>query len=305
MRDATKALAKGEVEQVGREILDQGIIGIIPRGNSKLLERLELKSDLVGKALGKTKDTLDDLAKKEGLTELGVKPLEVARKTFERLRVDERLPNAAKKNKRFAMLTKEFFVKNPDVMNIKSSEELKRLVDETINWKRLKDADIPIVEQFYRALRTALKEESENAALNIAGIANKELSAAFKNQKRSYGLLEKAKEISTSQEARELANRLISPSDYITGVGGLVAGAASGHDLESKIKNASLGALLGLANKGARTYGPQVQANTKNALSSILERFGKAGDGAVGRTLLFQSQKDSKDDAMKRRLRGN
>ena len=103
-------------------------------------------------------------------------------------------------------------------------------------------------------------------------------------------------DISQTAVNREMANRFMSPTDYASGVGGMftgaAAGAASGHDMESRVRNGLLGAvggaLLGPANNLMRRYGNSITsgaaAGTANAIRAIPGQGAiKAGSGLLGK----------------------
>lgn len=271
-RDARKALGTGKVIQMGNELVDEGVIGLIPRDYETIASRVSDKTSKAGAALGESIDVLDSLIKDKGLYKNGVRPEQVVTSALEKVRVPQQVPGAQKTNKLFASLGKEFTNANKAPMGLKEAEELKRVIGDQVNWNRLPGADIPPKEQFFRSLYTSLKDAGEETATKAAGLADDATSSAFKGAKKKFGLLKTAEGIVTDKTARDLANRLISPSDYLTGGLGAIAGAGSGNDLESRIKNAAIGGSLGLVNRYARTRGPQIAAKGSDILSKLAAR---------------------------------
>lgn len=282
-RDASKSLAKGEVEKIGTQLLKDKIIGWVPKSYKKIGDAVEARAKVVGEALGKTKDEIEALAQREGLippgTKLpGVNPLKVAMKAYESVRVNPKLPGADKTNARFAAWTREFFAKNQDLSSFKDAEALKTALNDTIKWDRLPGTDIPIAEEFARALSKALRSESEEVAEELAGFGGKALVGKFKGQKQAYGALKTAEEIVAKKEARTLANQLATPA--YSGLGATV-GLLSSDDPETRIENAFIGAGVGAGSKFLRTGGVQLAAKGMNSLSNLLKLAPKAAAPAA------------------------
>src|SRR5690606_31959814 len=83
-------------------------------------------------------------------------------------------------------------------------------------------------------------------------------------------------DIANKREAKEFANRFLSPSDYLTSGLGVAGGIASGDSAEEKFQNALIGASLGFANKGARKYGNQLAAKGLDSLAKGISALPKA-----------------------------
>ena len=65
----------------------------------------------------------------------------------------------------------------------------------------------------------------------------------------------------------------------MTGATGAMAGAASGDSIEDKVKNAAIGASLGVIHKGARTYGTPI---VSRAIDTAGKALSKTPLSAVG-----------------------
>lgn len=97
---------------------------------------------------------------------------------------------------------------------------------------------------------------------------------AFKGAKNDYGWLSEAARSSENAGQRELANRFISPSDYLTGIGGGVGMAAAAANPAALL--AAVPAALG--HKLVRTYGNQVAARSLDKVGGWLKGgLGRAG----------------------------
>lgn len=77
--------------------------------------------------------------------------------------------------------------------------------------------------------RNLLEEEIEKAADKASQLVGDEtLAGAYQSAKREFRDLRQAKEMAERWQMRDLGNRAVSPTDYITGVGSGIAAAAHG-----------------------------------------------------------------------------
>lgn len=161
--------------------------------------------------------------------------------------------------------------------------------DGLINWNRLPSADIPIEEQFHRALATELRSGEEQGADAIEKSYYGDKSNQFQTLKDKFGNLATAKQITGNKADAQRANQILGLKDSIYGgtlgtLGGLV-----GHqsDRPGRYDNAILGAGLGavgaLGNKVARDYGSQISATALNNLSKL------AAKSPVLKTILLKN----------------
>jgi hypothetical protein len=277
-------LAKGQVEHIGNTLIDKGIISGNPKGYDRIVQEVSEKASEWGDELGKAIDKLDELAVNRGIETHGVDMSKVGSEVLEAVAQDPKLPGSRQFNEQAKAYIQEFLVNNEPRQGIKAAEALKTQVGKRVNWEK-NPADFSPQEMLDSALYRALKNQAEETALSLAGIAEKELSASFKNAKSIYGALAEAKKIVSDKAARELANRFISPSDYMTGGIGAAAGWSSGDDIVDSMKRAAIGGMLGLVNKGARQYGPQFTAKGAKGLAGLLKLGSKVTPAGTGKTL--------------------
>jgi hypothetical protein len=265
-REAQNNYARGKINEVGREILDQGIVGGRPRSYESIAKRAGEAKTVAGQNLGNVVDDLAVAGQQSGISPIARKS--VSDQLRQELLGNPELPGVAKRNESYEALINAF--ENGGDMDLTKIRELKQAIKDgnLINWKRLPDADIPQDERFYRSLNGQLiQAENELAAAIAAGTGK---SKQFEGAKRAYGAADEALNISSKREGREFANRFLSPTDYFTGGAGAVAGFSSGDSIEERIKRAAIGAGLALANKGARQYGNQITAMGANNMAKAL-----------------------------------
>ncbi len=272
-------MARGEVEHIGRTMIDQGIINGRPKGYEKIVKEVTEHVSKWGDELGHAIDKLDELAVKRGIDTHGVDLSKVGSEVLDAVAIDPKVPGGRQFNERAKEFVQEFLMNNEPRQGIKATESLKTKVGKLVNWDK-NPADYTDIEKLHAALYRALKNGSEETALNLAGIAEKELSGAFKNSKAIYGALSEAKRIVSDRAARDLANRFISPSDYLTGGIGAAAGWSSGENIVDSLQRAAIGGALGLVNKGARQFGPQIAAKGASSLSKFLRLGEKVAERA-------------------------
>jgi len=254
LKDYRKAHGNDRIQAIGRYMLDNGLVkpGMSVDDIAEAAGNLEGKH---GKELGNILNQLDDaeIAMKAGGQSVGSSRDEIAKKLESDLIRPQNLPGVNDENKVLQELIDEFRSgSSGEKLGILDSQDMKEAIGKQINWKRLLDADIPVKEQFYRRLYTALKEAQESQA---GQVAEKTGQANYVATKSAYQNDKDLKKISEDQALRQKANRFFSPSDWGSAATGAMVGAASGDDIESKLKNAAVGATLGGVNKLRRKYG--------------------------------------------------
>lgn len=279
-REAKRNYAKGKINEVGRELLDESVITFRPSSYETIAKRAAVKKDEAGKRVGSVIDELaeveNNVAGRTGestavipkgakLNNAGVSRKAIADDLEKELLSGKSL--FEKDDRKFRGLIKSFLKEHDELIPLKNAQALKVELNKKINWKRAPDADIPLEEQFYRALYKKLNKGVDDAADALANIKGGDAPVRLAKAKKSYGAMSEAEGIANNREARERANRFLSPSDYFTGGLGAMAGVASGDSIEDKIINGLTGASLAGANKFSRQYGNQIKAKSADALS--------------------------------------
>ncbi len=285
-REARKAMAKDQVNAIGRDLLDENVIGKIPANYGTLEQRASSKAGDVGKEL---EDFLGALDKDAARLGVGVNKKEVAMRAAENLiNPEETIPGVTGKNERVWAALKEFVpdeTSSDNVLGLMKAENLKRGIGKEINWDRLPGTEIPHSEEINRVLYNQTKKAAEDAAQRTEEKVFGEGTNVFKSLKDKYENLKTASEIAAKRDANTLANRMISPSDYMTSIGGGLLGAAAGESPEDKIKYGLIGAGVGGVNKLGRLYGNQASAVLKDAVAKGFDKIDK--------NKLFEAIKDN------------
>lgn len=280
-RDSMKAMGGDRVKDIGRSVLDSGAFGWVPKSYESLAQNLKsLKGD-AGQKLG---DTVEQMAQKESGSPISLSRSDIADNLEKNLISPETdAAGVASRNAKMQENISQFKrggldpeVAGPidDQIPLLQAEMKKRNVANEINFDRLPGADIPDNEVFNRQLLTQLRGGVEQGGEQLAQKTGFPVDD-FKNLKNQYGNLAEAQSISEKRNAKEFANRMISPSDYGTGMAGAAIGYSQGGSPEEKFKHAAMGATLGLANKGARLYGNQLMSRGMNTAGQVLNAAGQ------------------------------
>lgn len=279
-RDVLIASEKGKVKDIGRAALEEGIVGT-PTSYKGMAERAEKAAGAKGKALEKK---VEELAALETAPKTEVPITPISRKEIaDNLRkelispVDTDIAGVAKANENFESMISNFEKGGNEYLPLLEAELKKRKAYEQVNFRRLPGTDVPIEEQFNRALGNKLKTSVEAQA----GLLDP--SGEFEALKQSYGNLTEAERIARIRGEKEMANRMISPSDYGVGIGGALGGLMTGHT-----SYAAAGAALGLANNLARKYGNQIMAVGADKISKALMKSAEMAEIAVKDPNLFK-----------------
>lgn len=295
-RDTIKAFDKNQVHQTGQVLIDEGVVGGVPTNLEKIGERANQALDRKGKAIDGYLNDLSKAEKKvtqpnpglvpEGttppITQAGVNRKQIADSLRQDLIVsDESIPGAAAKNQKIHALINEFESGNDSLIPALKAEQMKRSVGKEINWDRLPGADIPLEEQVQRGLYGKLKTGVEDAGRALEEHTGRPVGQ-FKKMKDDYGALERGAKMAGKREAKEFANRFLSPSDYLTGGVGAAAGFASGDGIEDRLKRGAMGFGVGLLNKGARTYGNQINVLAAKNAAALIKKFPDLANNPAG-----------------------
>lgn len=300
-RDAMKAMAKDEINSTGRVLLDEGVVGGAPTSFSGLADRAETALQSKGQQIGDYLEELSEAERKltgnmEGVVPLGHKPQMSA--GVDRARIAQSLredllnpntdiPGIAAKNAKVERLISEFENGGDGLLPVLQAEAKKVSVGKEIKWDRLPGSDIPLEEEVQRALYNKLKNGVEDAGQFLENEVGSS-PGKFMELKDDYGALKKARDIVKRREAKEFANRFLSPSDYLTGGLGATAGFASGDSVEDKIKNAAIGGAIGVGHKFIRQYGNQVMAPVLDRLATQLAKVPRFAELAQKNPTAFQ-----------------
>lgn len=287
LRAVRQNMSKDRLNSIGRTLIDEGIISprtsvddiaaAIAKSKSGAVEDLEQVIKDLGQAQQKLNGAgepgLVPYGTKVGGTRSGIDRKAIAQSLRDDL-INPRteIPGVAAKNKQVEALIRQFEQGGDDLMGLTDAEMLKRATGKEIKWDRLPGADIPIEEQVQRALYGKVRQGVEDGAAAIEGMVGGPGAGRFQAAKQRVGNLEEAGKISEKARAKVLANRFISPSDYMMGAGGAAAGFASGDNMEDKLVGAAVGAGAGALNKFGRTYGNQIAAKSLDAVAKALAK---------------------------------
>lgn len=291
-RAVKQDLNSGQIQNIGRQALDEGILKGMP-STETMLERVgKLKSEKGGE--------LDEILKY--LSQKGEEVIQnkgsqfpapdgfipnksgVSRKSIadslrnDLLNSNVDISGVTKRNNFFNKAINNYENGGDDLLSILANEEKKRATSKLINFDRLPGADIPIEEEFNRALLSKLKKGTEDAADYISGNLGEDIKGSFKNVKNQYGSAKSAERILKDRIAAEESNKFLNLKDSILSAGGGVAGFSQGDDLESRIKNGIMGATMGYGSKALARGMRTAPAKTFDGIAKTLEsipRFAK------------------------------
>lgn len=316
-RQAMQSMSKGEINSVGQTLLDTGAIGGMPKSYENLAKKISDLKNESGQRLGQTVEQMSQAENGMGSgAQIGLSRNQIGN-DLEKTLISPNLDVAGipEKNAKLSEyianwkrggLPADAAGPINDQLPLLQAEMKKRGTGDSINWNRLPDADIPVNEEFNRALYGKLRSGVEDGGEQLAQKTGFDVDA-FKDQKNEFGNLATAENIANQRARKEFANRMISPSDY--GVG-IVAGGAGllmpGASPEDRMKHGAMGLLAGLANHGARKYGNQLMSMGANNASQLANGLGTAASALSSRPIgsaglsnawntLYNNQNQSKD----------
>lgn len=299
-RDVLLTQQRGDMQGLGRSLLDEGIISNIPSSREGMLERISAAKEKAGASKGAIIDelsTLEEQFKNKFGQEPGIVPSGVIGPSqdvsggIDLGAIRESLrgqaypnPNISDAPQRIAKI--EELIQNvgqgKKSIPLKEADVYKTAVGKEINYSRLNPmANAPDREAFDRSLYSALNKGVDDAAEVLAKTYKPELSGELEKSKKLYSKMAAAEGILSKKVSGDIANRIISPSSYGSGgavlAGSLAKGGAAG-------PAAAAGAAAAGVNQFLLQYGNQLSAKQLDNLSRLLKAKGvfssAAGAGA-------------------------
>ena len=270
----------GGVGAFGQQLLEDGVVSA-GASLDDIAERAATKRSEYGKGigdiLGKLDDFADEAAKVPGAatTEL---PFGMDLDTFaNRVRTEliEPMKRTSTGAQDAALIEEELgrmltHYGDKRFIPFKAANAEKSALDDVIYRGNKALSDDPRLKA-RQELRGILNSQIENDAEELVQKHMPNFKGEFKNLKKNYGTMTEASRISEDKLSRNNANRILSPSDYGTGIGGAVAGAAT-----MGPAGMALGLVTGAINRIGRDRGPQMTAVGLNKLGKALQSNGAA-----------------------------
>lgn len=265
-RDARINHDYGRVGDIGRSLLDNKVIGWIPRGFGTLAKRAKAVGTEAGQDIEKYIDEVEAAVQRGEIS--GIDRAKIL-KELETMLVDDDIAKgvagAAESNDKIRKLIENS--DGPD-LTVKQSWAKKQLADDRSGWKKPKDVDLTDEESFNRTLAKSHKAGIEDAAQRFEKKTGKKVGT-YDEKARKYSHLTTAERILRMREGHELARRMTAP---LIGSGLNVASVLTGDgkkDFDSLAEAALKGAVVGKGLQYANRFGPQVGAKGMDALSKI------------------------------------
>ncbi len=277
------AAQKGRINPIGRELLDEGLLSWLP-SRTKLAEKISERREEVGQTIGGILDKLDNIVSELKAKAPSDKQKAIYGNHFVNRLKKEVLPGL-KANPAIADDVAPYIENKLEAigekfkdkyMSFQEAEKLKRQFQDLIKYEKM--SPTPKMEGL-KNLASSMRGNVENYAEGFAKkYGDPDLLQKFKSAKQKYGNLAQAEDIVSDRVSRDIANRSVSPSDYLTGAGAAITAASQGADF---LGASAAAAGVALANQLARRYGNQASAVTLDAVGNMLktapEKLGKYG----------------------------
>jgi hypothetical protein len=268
-RDIMLARQKGNLQNIGRTVLDEGVIDNIPVSKEVLYERAGDAADLAG---SRKSDIIKDLGARSGPAGM-INLDDIKSRLKALLQINANHPEAAARAQRAEQFADG--IGGGSAANGKLSfvdaDNLRIDTGKFIGWQKINPNTInPESQIFNKGLYRVLTDVVDETGLSITGPGGLNLPALkteLDATKKAYGNLSDAKRILDNRVAREEAGRVISPSDYGVGLAAGIGSAAAGVTPGMAVAR---GFALGAINKTLRTYGGQFTAKQLDNMSRVL-----------------------------------
>lgn len=299
LKDFRTAADKGEVEKVGRYMLDNKII---QAGDT--FDDVAKKAALANQAAGQELNAIyapieQKLADPSFTNRLTANQLESVKNAgFNPVRDKVAILEKAKEALGAATDRKQALSKlssyiddlaeqhGDQVLSPWAANEVKGALDQSINYSRRSLAREPGLETAYHAARTAINDKVAKGVAEVGKLTgDQELAKKLIEANQKYGITKKIKDIAEDRISRENANAMFGLRDTLAGSFGGAAGGLIGEATGSGHKDAGMGAaggaLLGaIGSKMGRKYGSGVLATGADKLAipaQMIQPIGRAG----------------------------
>ncbi len=156
----------------------------------------------------------------------------------------------------------------PEDLKPSDIRDIRQKVDQVVNWSK-KTQELPANQKAFAGLANFIRDKIDTQANAASKVGFPDLADALKSENKRMSNLITIGESAADKVSRNDTNRLFSPTDYASGLGGAAIGAMIPGSPEDRMKHAAEGAGLGLINKGLRTYGPGLMSSATNIGSKI------------------------------------
>jgi hypothetical protein len=312
LKDFRQAASKGEVEKIGRFMLDNKIVQAgdsyedVARKAAEMNKSAGAKLDkiynnangVIKKVNEKVSARWQELTPKEFSLwkNIGFNPVRDKKKIMAQAKKALGDETGAKSAlARLETYLDDLITKYKDkILTPKQANDIKSAVDRSINYARNPLAREPDVETAFKIARKFLsKKITQHVDALAKELGDKGAAKALKQANQEYGYSKRIVQIAEDRLNRVGANNMFSLSDTMAGAGtaaaGGAAGAILGGDVESAVKGAALGLGGAAASKIARSYGAGVGARGLDIASKAASKSKTLIKGAVPTMRLLMS----------------
>lgn len=299
----------GRLQEGGQTLLNTGVVKLGSTVKS-VAEKASEFVDHYGKKMGRIQDALDSIF--EDVKSLNPSYTFQPQKAANRLKTElvDKYKGTAMEDA-LGPVTNEInrlLDYGSDSLSFSKARKIITSIDEFVNHTKEQSPQLDLLKRARGILNDELDSKVEKT-LGLSG--DKKQYQMWKHSKKMYGIMKTAKDMAEDRLLRSDANRLVSPSDYGTAIGGgvIAAGASDKNKMENALK---YGVLTGGVNRLGRTFGPAIGAKALQGASKMVPKgllneagrltrqFGMDGGTAkVGEMVTRKSEKDRKSSRSK------
>ena len=276
LKDFRKAFGNKRANDLGREIIDSGIISA---GDdvSDIAKKAYIAKKVAGEEIGDILARTDEAVMKLDVGKLSPKRLsELSDSTIDlakfssnfKKELKNKLTGKAGGTKIFKQVAKELdaIAENGSDVPLKRLAEVRNSVEDLIDYSK-SNLEMPAVQRELSNIRNRLQEMAKNRVMAIDKVTgNGDITKLISANKR-YGNMAEVFKMANDKAAREASNSAFGLRERISGgVGATVGGMVAG------VPGAVVGGTLGsITTKVARKYGTPVAATMADKAARILE----------------------------------
>jgi hypothetical protein len=278
LKDYRKADKEGRINEIGRFMLDNELVKPGMNVNDVAEGSAKIRNDL-GDAIGQAYDKAAAALQGADVPAANLSPAKLADEFMSEFGAAQKGAPGGGARLKSVQAVVDDLKSLPGDGGFTAVNKFRQALDDLVYAHDKTPGTLPETKQGLAALRSWLDQRVDGAISAVDRATKGRVSQDLPTLNRQYGLASEVSKISRDQALRQNANRFFSPTDYASAATGAVAGAATGDDLESKLRNAAVGASLGVANRAARRYGTPLVSQGLDKAGALL---GKTPIGALG-----------------------
>lgn len=293
LKDYRKAVKNGgpeRIHEIGRFMMDNGLAkpGMSVSDTAEASGALKSK---IGEALGDAYDRAASSLKGATVPGANLEPQKLADEFLNEYKAAQKGVPGGGSRIRSVQTVLDDLAQLPGDGGFKAVNNFRESLDKLVFAHDRTPGTLPETKQGLADLRSWLDQRVDGAISAVDRATGGQVSQELPGLNREYGLAKEVAKISEDQTLRQNAKNFFSPTDYASAATGAIGGAATGDNLHDKVRNAAIGATLGVVHKVGKTYGTPLVSSALDKTGKALARSPLQAAGTMAKPFLDSAEK--------------